>query len=318
MARYAKSDVGERRTASLRLQLTPSERAELETGAAAAGTHLSQYVRELCLRRTAEAATVVAGAKRNPERRAPDARTDRHRQQPQPARPRRQHHQSAAPQLYELRLSAPGFSKPPWPASRAMIPRCKVGKGVTGAVRYILGEGRDPETGDPRKIWRRTRSAASTGSAAAVSASTIESREDADLARRIMEFDALNQTSRTRQCEKDCVHLSLGWRPGEQPTREQMEAAARDALKAIGMGNAKALFVGAQRRGLCARPYRRLQDQSRDRPRLRPQGQLPQALALGRARTSASTAAGSFAPAARKPTSCATRSTSATPAPCSS
>ena len=35
MARYAKSDVGERRTASLCLQLTPSERAKLETGAAA-------------------------------------------------------------------------------------------------------------------------------------------------------------------------------------------------------------------------------------------------------------------------------------------
>ena len=68
MARYQKSDVGERRTASLRLQLTPSERAELEEGAAAAGTHLSQYVRELCLRRAA-AAPVVAGTKRNREAR---------------------------------------------------------------------------------------------------------------------------------------------------------------------------------------------------------------------------------------------------------
>ena len=35
----------------------------------------------------------------------------------------------------------------------------------------------------------------------------------------------------------------LGWRPGEKPTREQMEAAALDALKAIGMGNAKAIFA---------------------------------------------------------------------------
>ena len=69
------------------------------------------------------------------------------------------------------------------------------------------------------------------------------SREDADLARRIMEFDALNQASRTRQCEKDCVHLSLNWRPGETPTTEEMEAAAREALKAMGMGNAKALFA---------------------------------------------------------------------------
>lgn len=69
MARYAKSDVGERRTASLCLQLTPSERAKLETGAAAAGTHLSEYVRELCFRRSGDA-PVVAGTKRNPEARA--------------------------------------------------------------------------------------------------------------------------------------------------------------------------------------------------------------------------------------------------------
>jgi hypothetical protein len=65
MARYAKSDASERRTASLRLQLTPSERAKLEQGAAKAGTHLSEYVRELCLRRTG-AGPVVAGAKRDP------------------------------------------------------------------------------------------------------------------------------------------------------------------------------------------------------------------------------------------------------------
>jgi Ti-type conjugative transfer relaxase TraA len=122
-----------------------------------------------------------------------------------------------------------------------MIPRCKVGKGVTGAVRYILGEGRHPETGDPRKIGPDQISR--VGWIGGVNFGfDIESREDAELARRIMEFDALNQASRTRQCEKDCVHLSLGWRPGEQPTREQMEAAAHDALKAIGMGNAKALF----------------------------------------------------------------------------
>jgi hypothetical protein len=65
MARYAKSDASERRTASLRLQLTPSERAKLEKGAAEAGTHLSEYVRELCLRRTG-ANPVVGGPKRDP------------------------------------------------------------------------------------------------------------------------------------------------------------------------------------------------------------------------------------------------------------
>ena len=29
-----------------------------------------------------------------------------------------------------------------------MIPRCVVGRGITGAVRYILGEGRDPDSGE--------------------------------------------------------------------------------------------------------------------------------------------------------------------------
>jgi Ti-type conjugative transfer relaxase TraA len=122
-----------------------------------------------------------------------------------------------------------------------MIPRCKVGKGVTGAVRYILGEGRHPETGDPRKIGPDEISRVEWFSGVNFGFA-IETREDAELARRIMEFDAQNQKSRTRRCEKDCVHLSLGWRIGEQPTREQMEAAARNALNAIGMGNAKALF----------------------------------------------------------------------------
>lgn len=122
-----------------------------------------------------------------------------------------------------------------------MIPRCRVGKGVTGAVRYILGEGRHPETGNPKKIGPDQISRVEWFGGVNFGF-PIETREDAELARRIMEFDALNQASRTRPCEKDCVHLSLGWRPGEQPTREQMEEAARDALKAIGMENAKALF----------------------------------------------------------------------------
>ena len=123
-----------------------------------------------------------------------------------------------------------------------MIPRCTVGKGVTGAVRYILGEGRDPHTGRFRgkPPGGKSRVAWFGGIGFGFE---IETEEDADLARRIMEFAAVNQASRTRPCEKDCVHLSLGWRPGENPTIEQMEAAARDALKAMGMENARALFA---------------------------------------------------------------------------
>jgi Ti-type conjugative transfer relaxase TraA len=123
-----------------------------------------------------------------------------------------------------------------------MIPRLKVGTGVTGAVRYALGEGRDPFTNEVRKKPANDRSRVEWIGGINVGF-PVETREDADLARRIMEFDALNQTSPTKRCVKDCVHLALGWRPGEQPTREQMEAAAHDALKALGMENAKAIFV---------------------------------------------------------------------------
>lgn len=66
MARHRKTYTGERRTVHLGVQLTPTERAELEFAAAEAGARLSQYIRELCLRRAADAA-VVGGARRNPE-----------------------------------------------------------------------------------------------------------------------------------------------------------------------------------------------------------------------------------------------------------
>jgi hypothetical protein len=114
--------------------------------------------------------------------------------------------------------------------------------GVTGAVRYILGEGRDPDSGELNALadGEETRVDWFGGVGFGFE---VASRDDADLARRIMEFDAQNQASRTRRCEMDCVHLSLCWRPGEQPTREQMAATAQAALAAMGMGNARALFA---------------------------------------------------------------------------
>ena len=64
MARYERTYDGERRTAPLRLQLTPSERDELDAAAAGQGATLSAYTRELLFRRSA---VVVAGTRRNPE-----------------------------------------------------------------------------------------------------------------------------------------------------------------------------------------------------------------------------------------------------------
>jgi len=123
-----------------------------------------------------------------------------------------------------------------------MIPRCKLGKGVTGAVKYILGEGRDPESGELNILADGEQSRVDWIGGTGFGFE-IESRDDADLARRIMEFDAQNQSSRTRRCEMDCVHLALCWNPGEEPTREQMTKAAQDALTVMGMGNARALFA---------------------------------------------------------------------------
>ena len=121
-----------------------------------------------------------------------------------------------------------------------MNPRLNVGKGVTGAVRYALGEGRDPKTGELKDRPEDGSTRVDWISGTDAFGWKVETAADADQARREMEFDALNQRG---ECRQDCLHLSLAWRPGEKPTREQMENAARDALKALGMGNAKAIFI---------------------------------------------------------------------------
>lgn len=67
MPRHRKDYSGERRTAFVGFQVTPSERAGLEEAAKLAGTTLSQLSRELCLRR---APPTVAGVRRDPQLKA--------------------------------------------------------------------------------------------------------------------------------------------------------------------------------------------------------------------------------------------------------
>ncbi|MGE3481668.1 MAG: AAA family ATPase [Gammaproteobacteria bacterium] len=105
--------------------------------------------------------------------------------------------------------------------------------------KYVLGEGRGAGN-DNLEPGEKTRVAWLGGQNFGFD---ITSRERAELATRVMEFDALNQKSRTKPCEKDAMHLTLAWRVGEAPSREEMEAAARSALKAIGMENAKAIWA---------------------------------------------------------------------------
>jgi Ti-type conjugative transfer relaxase TraA len=120
-----------------------------------------------------------------------------------------------------------------------VIARSVVGKGMTGLSQYVLGEGRGADN-DNIAPGQETRVAWIGGQNFGFA---IDTRDRADLATRIMEFDALNQASRTKRCEKDALHLTLAWRVGEEPSREEMESAARSALKAIGMGNAKAIWA---------------------------------------------------------------------------
>src|ERR1700690_4193765 len=111
-----------------------------------------------------------------------------------------------------------------------MIPRLNTGKGVSGAIRYVLGQGRDAKTGELKPEAANENESRVDWVSGQNFGFRITNADDAELARRIMEFDALNQASKTRRCEQDCIHLSLGWKAGETPTRKEMEEAAEDAL----------------------------------------------------------------------------------------
>jgi hypothetical protein len=119
--------------------------------------------------------------------------------------------------------------------------RIQTGKGITGALRYVQGEGRDPKTGKLIEL-----AAGAEGRAELIGGHgfgfevTDEAR--AELARKMMEHLAQNQASRTRKCVQDCVTIELSWARGETPGREEVIEASRSALAAQGMGNAMALF----------------------------------------------------------------------------
>jgi Ti-type conjugative transfer relaxase TraA len=119
--------------------------------------------------------------------------------------------------------------------------RIQTGKGITGALRYVQSEGRDPKTGKLIELAPGAEGRAQLiGGTGFAFEATDEAR--AELARRMMEFAAQNQASRTRKCEQDCVHIELSWARGETPGRGEMMEACRSALAAQGMGNAMALF----------------------------------------------------------------------------
>jgi Ti-type conjugative transfer relaxase TraA len=126
-----------------------------------------------------------------------------------------------------------------------MIAVGKVGGGLSGCVRYVMGEGRDPDSKQLRPAAANDESRVAWISGQGFGVWTPQTRADVETMRRMMEFDARpeNQISQTRKCEKDVLHLILSWRTGETPTRDEMEQAAKEALAAVGMEKARAVFV---------------------------------------------------------------------------
>ena len=68
MARYDRNYIGERRTRSVGIKLTPTERQEFETAANALGVPLSAYMRDLCVKRSPTAA--APALRRSPQNKA--------------------------------------------------------------------------------------------------------------------------------------------------------------------------------------------------------------------------------------------------------
>src|ERR1700759_1661268 len=95
--------------------------------------------------------------------------------------------------------------------------RIQTGKGVTGALRYVQSEGRDPKTGKLIELAPGALSRAELIGGTGFGFEVTDAAR-ADLARRIMEFAAQNQGSKTKKGIQDCVHIELSWARGETPS----------------------------------------------------------------------------------------------------
>ena len=124
-----------------------------------------------------------------------------------------------------------------------MIPHIAVGMGLTGTVRYVMGQGNDHETGERLTLGEGEVSRAEI--LGGQNCGEIKTAADIDLARRMMEWSAKpeNQASKGIKCTKDCLHASLSWEKGQEPSKAEMVEAAQSFLKALGMGSARAVFV---------------------------------------------------------------------------
>ena len=128
-------------------------------------------------------------------------------------------------------------------AAAAMNPRIKIGKGVTGAVRYVLGEGRDPEdrraetAAGERQHPRRLDRAAPASASRSRAKPTPSWRAASWNLTRSIRAAAPGNANRIA-----CICRSPGRRARRRAAR-RWRRRRTSALDALGMGNAKALFV---------------------------------------------------------------------------
>ena len=118
-----------------------------------------------------------------------------------------------------------------------MVPKLHAkGSSFKGAAAYLLHDKDRADTSE-RVAWVETRNLAV---------------DDPEAAWRIMAATALDQArlkaeagvkSTGRKSDKHVLHLSLAWHPDQEPSREEMAAAADGALKALGAGDRQAMIV---------------------------------------------------------------------------
>jgi hypothetical protein len=118
------------------------------------------------------------------------------------------------------------------------------GKGITGALRYSMGQGNDPMTGERLELVPGETSRAELLGGQNFGFD-VNSADRLELARRMMEWNGLpeNQAGKTRKLDLDCLHASLSWGDGQKPDRAEMIEAAQSFLKAVGLEKARAVFI---------------------------------------------------------------------------
>jgi hypothetical protein len=97
--------------------------------------------------------------------------------------------------------------------------------GISGALRYVQGEGRHPMTNELLKLAPGQKSRATLIGGTGFGFD-VKTANDAEICRRVMERLTFYQASKTRKCRQVCVHLVLSWAKGRTPSREEMYDAA--------------------------------------------------------------------------------------------